>query len=80
MIFFIQRNNKLVVLYFALLCITWSIRSVFSNLYPVMLVLPDFSWEWLVKIEYLTLYFTVICRTMPWAKCGWWSFASGTKQ
>jgi hypothetical protein len=59
-LFFYRRDKKAVILYFALLCLSWSIRSVFSNVYPLMLVYPDFSWQWLVKIEYLTLYLTVI--------------------
>ena len=58
---FVYRNRrKPVILYFALLCLTWSIRSIFSNLYPLILIAPDFSWQWVVKIEYITLYLTVI--------------------
>jgi hypothetical protein len=59
-LFFYKRIQKPVVLYFALICITWSIRSVFSNIYPVALMFPEFSWAWLVRIEYITLYLTVI--------------------
>lgn len=59
-LFFHKRKQKPVILYFALICITWSVRSIFSNLYPVILIFPDFSWEWLVKIEYITLYLTII--------------------
>jgi hypothetical protein len=57
---FYFRKRKIVILYFALLCLTWSLRSVFSNLYPVVLVIPDFNWQLLVKIEYLTLYLMAI--------------------
>ncbi len=57
---FYKRNQKHVILYFALICVTWSIRSVFSNIYPVALIFPEFSWTWLVKLEYITLYLTVI--------------------
>jgi hypothetical protein len=53
-------KKKTVVLYFALLCLTWSVRSIFSNLYPLILAIPDFSWQWVVKIEYITLYLTTI--------------------
>lgn len=59
-IFFYRRNRKKVILYFAMLCITWSIRAIFSNLYPLVLVFPGMNWEWVVKIEYITLYLTVI--------------------
>jgi hypothetical protein len=59
-LFVYRRMDKPVILYFSLLCMTWSIRSIFSNLYPLVLVYPDFNWEWQVKIEYITLYLTVI--------------------
>jgi hypothetical protein len=59
-LFMYRRMNKPVVLYFSFLCMTWSIRSIFSNLYPVVLVFPGFNWEWQVKIEYITLYLTGI--------------------
>lgn len=57
---FYRQKRKTVILYFALLCITWSVRSVFSNLYPVTLAFPEFNWQMLVKIEYLTLYLMAI--------------------
>lgn len=57
---FYRSKRKTVILYFALLCITWSLRSVFSNLYPVVSAFPDFNWQLLVKIEYLTLYLMAI--------------------
>jgi 7TM diverse intracellular signalling len=59
-LFVYRRMDKSVILYFSLLCMTWSIRSIFSNLYPLILVFPNFNWEWQVKIEYITLYLTVI--------------------
>ena len=59
-LFVYKRKDKKVILYFALLCLTWSVRSIFSNLYPLILVFPDFSWQWMVKIEYITLYLMVV--------------------
>jgi hypothetical protein len=59
-IFFYSRHQKKVVLYFALLCLTWSIRAIFSNVYPLALIFPDINWEWSVKVEYITLYLTVV--------------------
>ncbi len=47
-------------MYFLLLCLTWALRSVFSNLYLAISYFPDFNWELMVKIEYLTLYLTMI--------------------
>jgi hypothetical protein len=55
-----RQKRKTVILYFALLCVTWSLRSVFSNLYPVVIAFPDFNWQLLVKIEYLTLYLMAV--------------------
>lgn len=57
---FFQRLRKRVVLYFALLCITWSLRTCFSNLYPITFFVPDFDWTWQVRIEYITLYMTIV--------------------
>jgi hypothetical protein len=52
--------RKSVIFYFALLCMTWSIRAMFSNVYPLAWMFPDINWEWSVKIEYMTLYLTVV--------------------
>ena len=57
--YYYRRNRKHVVLYFALLCLTWSIRAVFSNVYPLAWLVPDIDWEWSVKIEYISLYLMV---------------------
>jgi hypothetical protein len=59
-LFLYQRKNRVVILYFALLCLTWSVRSLFSNLYPPVLIFPDIPWMLVVRIEYITLYLTVI--------------------
>ena len=59
-----QQKKKPVILYLSLLCITWSLRSVFSNLYPLVLILPDINWELLVKIEYITLFLTAIWASL----------------
>jgi hypothetical protein len=59
-LFFYRRNRKSVILYFALLCLTWSVRAMFSNVYPLSWMFPDIAWEWVVKVEYITLYLTVI--------------------
>jgi len=53
-------KKKRIILFFALLCMTWTVRSLFSNLYPITALMPDFNWYLLVRTEYLTLYFTMI--------------------
>jgi len=54
------RTKKSVTLYFALLCLTWSVRSMFSNMYLGIYFFPDFDWTTMVRIEYVTLYLTMI--------------------
>jgi len=56
LIIYLNRRSKKVVLFFALLCLTWAVRAAFSNLYPITYFFPGFNWKLLVKIEYLTLY------------------------
>ncbi|HEY3405026.1 MAG TPA: 7TM-DISM domain-containing protein [Ohtaekwangia sp.] len=53
-------RRKRIILFFSLLCLTWTIRSMFSNLYAITVLIPDFDWNWQVRIEYLTLYLTMI--------------------
>lgn len=53
-----QRNKA--TIYFALLCLTWSVRSLFSNLYLFISIYPDFDWNVMVRIEYITLYLAMI--------------------
>lgn len=50
------------VLFFALVCFTWALRSIFSEQYVAILWMPWFDWELGLKIEYITLYLT-----MAWA-------------
>jgi len=57
---FATKDRKKVVIYFSLLCATWSVRAAFSNNYLVSQLLPDFNWHTLVRIEYLTIFLTVI--------------------
>lgn len=58
-IFFLWKR-KLNALYFSLLCLSWAIRGVFSNLYLVTILEPDFNWAWMVRIEYISLFTTAI--------------------
>lgn len=59
-IYYVRQEKKKITLYFALLCISWSIRSVFSNNYLVIDFVPHFDWVWMVRIEYITLYSMLI--------------------
>ena len=57
---FLRGNKKKVIIYFALLCSTWSIRSAFSNEYLAIQMISDFNWNAMIRIEYITLYLTMI--------------------
>jgi hypothetical protein len=58
--FFVKREKS--VLYFSMLCLTWALRSIFSEQYLAIHWMPWFDWELGVKIEYITLYLE-----MAWA-------------
>ena len=58
--YFTLSTRKKVIMYFALLCLTWSVRVGFSNLYIFISFIPDFDWHSMVRIEYATLFLTMI--------------------
>lgn len=53
-------ERKAVILFFALLCFTWALRVGFSNLYIFISFMPDFNWNAMIRIEYITLFLTMI--------------------
>lgn len=53
-----KRNSAYI--YYACLCIAWSLRSVFSNHYLAIQWFPDISWEASVRFEYITLYLSTL--------------------
>ncbi|MBT1702556.1 7TM diverse intracellular signaling domain-containing protein [Chryseosolibacter indicus] len=55
---FYKRN--ITSIYFSLLCFTWAIRAIFSNLYILTVKYPEIPWELCVKIEYITLYLAMV--------------------
>ncbi len=60
LVIYLSTKKKKIIIYFALLCFTWSIRAVFSNLYTFISIFPDFNWNAMIKIEYVTLFLTMI--------------------
>jgi len=54
---FVKREGS--VLYFSLVCLTWALRSIFSEQYLAIHWMPWFDWELALKIEYVTLYLTM---------------------
>lgn len=69
-VFFVMKKKK-ITLYFSLLCLTWALRVGFSNLYIFISYVPDFNWYAMVRIEYMTLFLTMIwailflCASFP---------------
>ncbi len=59
---FIVTATRGIIFYFSMLCISWAIRALFSNLYVSIAFYPEFSWNAMIRIEYITLYLT-----MTWA-------------
>jgi hypothetical protein len=53
-------RREISMLYFSALCYTWGLRSMFSNRYVALDLLPNLPWELCVKIEYITLYLMMI--------------------
>ena len=59
-VIYFRAGRKVVVIYFSMLCITWAVRSFFSNDYLITRFYPNFDWNLMVRIEYLTLYLTMV--------------------
>lgn len=52
--------RKTFLLWFSIFSLMWSLRGIFSNMYLIHDWIPDFSWVIGAKIEYLTLYFSLL--------------------
>jgi len=58
------KSRKRIVIYLALLCLTWAIRSLFSNQYLFIWWVPDFDWNIMIRIEYVSLFFTMLLSVL----------------
>ncbi len=56
---FFKYANQLFI-YFTFFCIIWAIRGLFPTMYLFYQWIPDFSWIIGLKIEYLTIYSSVL--------------------
>jgi hypothetical protein len=59
-IYLFTKNKDLALIYYSLLCIAWSFRSIFSNYYLAVQWVPDINWALSVRIEYITLYLSTL--------------------
>lgn len=64
LIYYFRHPGKNIAAAYSMLCLCWAIRSMFSNLYPVTIFLPDFDWYMLVRVEYFSLYLIMIFSVM----------------
>jgi hypothetical protein len=61
-IYLMVRNGA--IIFYALLCTTWAFRAIFSNYYLSVQWFPDLNWYACVRIEYITLYLTMLFGTL----------------
>jgi hypothetical protein len=59
-VYYVREEKKKITFYFSLLCLSWAIRCVFSNLYIVTSYIPNLNWSLMVKVEYIMLYSSMI--------------------
>jgi len=57
--YYIMRDQRNPFLFLCLFVIAWALHSACSNQYRI-LEWVNISWEWMVKLEHLTIFFTII--------------------
>jgi hypothetical protein len=55
-----EKKNRRLCIYFALLCVSWALREMFSDLYPVSHYFSSINWFLLVRTEYISLFLIII--------------------
>lgn len=61
MMYFIQLDHeKINILFFALLCMAWAVRSFFAHIYLRTVFLPEMDWALSLRIEYVFMYISLI--------------------
>jgi hypothetical protein len=61
-LYFVPKKGK-VCLYFGMLCLSWAMRELFSDLYPISHLIEDLDWYFLVRTEYTLLFLIIIFST-----------------
>ncbi len=56
---YVLRRNEPSTLFFGLLCLVVALRSICTNDYFILTLLPDLTWSIVNKIEYLTFYLAI---------------------
>ncbi len=58
-LYFLKQRNLSLILYI-LLCLSWMLRSAFSNHYQIVQWFPDINWYLCVRVEYISLYLSTL--------------------
>lgn len=58
--YYMLKKKDKTLIYFAFVCISWALRSIFSNSYLAVQWYPDINWSLVIKIEYITLYLSTL--------------------
>ncbi len=53
---FINRREDVPSLFFGLVCLLVAFRTLFTGEHAISILMPDISWAWRLKLEYLTFY------------------------
>lgn len=59
-IYFVVQEKSLAMIFYICLCLSWALRVAFSNLYIGVEWFPQLAWIWVVRLEYISLYLTMI--------------------
>lgn len=76
-VYYRKKKKDKALIYYACLCIAWSLRSIFSNYYLSVQWFPEINWSVCAKIEYITLYLStlfgslLVGRLFP-REVNWW--------
>lgn len=54
------RLKSVALLFYILLCVSWILRSAFSNHYQIAQWFPEINWYLLVRTEYISLYLSTL--------------------
>lgn len=61
-VYFMVKNDAIV--FYSLLCLTWAFRGIFSNFYLSVQWFPELNWYVCVRMEYITLYLSMLFGTL----------------
>ncbi len=53
---YLRGSRPRIAIYFSILCLSWALRELFSDLYPVSTLFPGINWFFMVRMEYAMLF------------------------